>query len=248
MLNGTSGALFFLALGGRPRGLIVVAGVLGAGTLLLEDMIGEDLVILIGSTSDSEDAASSRESNDDRRDLYVMRGFRIARRRGVGLARNCVEASSSEEMLAERERESLSFPTIMSMAGGRSSLSSGDPSPSSNAASSSGAWCCCCLPFRGVGAGAVFLGVFLLAGFGVIGTTAFFFGFPGARFTGVSETAMVSSISESRGERVRDVGEAMRTRFEEGAVSESGVLRLGGIGGACEGEGGEVECDGGGRR
>lgn len=27
----------------------------------------------------------------------------------------------------------------------------------------------------------------------------------------------------------------MRTRFEEGAVSESGVLRLGGIGGACSG-------------
>lgn len=200
MLTGASGALFFLALGGRLRGLIVVAGVLGAGTLLFEDIIGEDLVMLIGSASESEDAASSRESNDDRRDLYVMRGFRIARRRGVGLARNCAEASSSEEGTAGRERDFLSFPTIMSRAGSGSSLSSGDPSPSPDAKPSSGSWCCwCCvdLTFRGVGAGAVFLGALLLTGFGVVGTAGFFFGRPGPRFTGVSETAMVSSISES---------------------------------------------------
>lgn len=197
MLTGTSGALFFLALGGRLRGLIVVAGVLGAGTLLFEDMIGEDLVILIGSASESEDAASSRESNDDRRDLYVMRGFRIARRRGVGLARNCAEASSSEEGAADRERDFLSFPTIMFRAGSGSPLSSGDPSPSSDAKPSSGTWCCVDLTFRGVGVGAVFLGALFLTGFGVVGTAGFFFGRPGPRFTRVSETAMVSSISES---------------------------------------------------
>lgn len=123
--------------------MIVVAGVLGAGTLLFEDMIGEDLVILIGSASDPEDAASSRESNDDLRDLYVMRGFRIARRRGVGLACACAEAaaaSSSEERAAEGEKAPLPFPTTMSRAGG-SSLSSGDPSPSSDVRSISDRSC-----------------------------------------------------------------------------------------------------------
>lgn len=103
------------------------------------------------------------------------------------------------------------------------------------------------LPFRGVGVGAVFLVALLLAGLGVTGAPGFFLGRPGLRFTGVSETAMVSSISESRGERVRDVGEAMRTRFEEGAVSESGVLRLGGIAGGFSevGFGGVVGFGGG---
>lgn len=202
MLTGASGALFFLALGGRLRGLIVVAGVLGAGTLLFEDIIGEDFVILIGSTSESEsaDAASSRESNDDRRDLYVIRGFRIARRRGVRLARNCAEASSSEEGAAGRERDRLSFPTTMSRAGSGSLLSSGDPLPSSDAKPSSGSrcsWCCVDLTFRGVGVGAVFLGALFLTGFGVVGTAGFLFSRPGPRFAGVSETAMVSSISES---------------------------------------------------
>lgn len=212
--------------------MIVVAGVVGAGTLLFEAMIGEDLVILIGSTSDPEDVASSRESNDDRRDLYVMRGFRIARRRGVGLTRACAEPSSSGEAGAEREKVIVSLPTAVSRASGGSSLSSGDPSPSSDprSFSSSCCFCCCCcvdFPFRGVGA--VFLAAPLLAALGVDGKAGFFLGRPGPRFTGTSETAIVSWMSGLREGRVRDLGEAMRARFEEGACSESGVLRLGGI-------------------
>lgn len=49
---------------------MVVAGVVGGGTLFFDGMIGDDFVTEIGSVSSlPEDAGSSRERREERRDL-----------------------------------------------------------------------------------------------------------------------------------------------------------------------------------